>query len=43
MKIGFAMAFNQSTAPSLIAESVSLVEEMGAYSVWGARACLVFP
>ena len=43
MKIGFAMAFNQSTAPSLIAESVSLVEEMGAYSVWAPEHVLFFP
>ena len=43
MKIGFAMAFNQSTQAGLIAESVSMLEEMGAHSIWAPEHVLFFP
>ena len=42
MKIDFAMAFNQFTEPTLIADAASLIEEMGACAVWAPEHVMFF-
>lgn len=43
MKIGVAMAFNQFTSPSFIAEAAQVVEAAGVASIWLPEHVIFFP